>query len=212
MRAWESRRDPIDFSKEIASYGFDEKNKYQPEFLLGRGFTTSVREIAQGYYILAGNSGTENKVISKANSNLMKELLHETYLNYPYMDAGLMEVQNVGEAAGMYDSSFSIENEIVHETKTFAGFAPYDDPEVIFVVTMKGESKIGEEVNGRVPLACAATAVLNNTCRREVLKKSQISSRWNIWKQDLTICCISADPHVRHAKERNHWFAIQPMN
>lgn len=159
VRAWENRRDPIDFSKEIASYGFDEKNKYQPEFLLGRGFTTSVREIAQGYYILAGNSGTENKVISKANSNLMKELLHETYLNYPYMDAGLMEVQNVGEAAGMYDSSFSVENEIVHETNTFAGFAPYDDPEVIFVVTMKGESKIGEEVNGRVPLACAATAV-----------------------------------------------------
>ena len=33
----------------------------------------------------------------------MKELLHETYLNYPYMDAGLMEVQNIGEAAGMYD-------------------------------------------------------------------------------------------------------------
>lgn len=105
------------FSKEIASYGFDEKNKYQPEFLLGRGFTTSVREIAQGYYILAGNSGTENKVISKANSNLMKELLHETYLNYPYMDAGLMEVQNVGEAAGMYDSSFPLKMKLCMKQK-----------------------------------------------------------------------------------------------
>lgn len=208
VRAWENRRDPIDFSKEIASYGFDEKNKYQPEFLLGRGFTTSVREIAQGYYILAGNGGTESKVISKANSNLMKELLHETYLNYPYMDAGLMEVQNVGEAAGMYDSSFSIENETVCETKTFAGFAPYDDPEVIFVVTMKGQSQIGEEVNGRVPLACAATEVfekyLQERSFREITDLRQLeyleakSDYILYFSRPTCAACKRAEPLVRN--------------
>lgn len=163
IRAWEGRKNTIDFSKEMAAYGFKNQmiteKKYQPEFLLGQGFATSIREIAQGYYILSGNGSTENEVLSKENSNLMKGLLHETYLNYPDIDATLMEVQNMNEVAGMYGRSFFMENEEISATETFAGFAPYDDPEVIFVVTMKGDTKIGEEANLRVPLASAATKV-----------------------------------------------------
>lgn len=184
IRAWEGRMNTIDFSKEIAAYGFENQmiteQKYQPEFLLGQGFTTSIREIAQGYYILSGNSSTENEVLSKENSNLIKELLHETYLNYSYIDEKLMEVQNVSEVAGMYGRSFSMENEKINETETFAGFAPYDDPEVIFVVTMKGDTKIGEAVNFRVPLASAATKVfeqyLQERCFKEIIDLKQIES------------------------------------
>lgn len=175
VRAWEGRKDKIDFAKEIAAYGFDSKTisekKYQPEFLLGNGFKTSVREIAQGYYLLSGSGSAENQVISKENSSLMKELLHETYLNYLYIDAKLMDVQNVSEVAGMYNSSFSIENEKVHVTKTFAGFAPYDDPEVIFVVIMKEDSMIGEEVNNRVPLVSVVSNVFEQYLQERSFKE-----------------------------------------
>ena len=175
VRAWEGIKQEIDFAKEIADYGFDSKTiserKYQPEFLLGEGFTTSVREIAQGYYLLLGSGNVENQVISEENSSLMKELLHATYLNYPYIDSKLMRVQNVSEAAGMYGSSFSTENKKVPVTKTFAGFAPYDDPEMIFVVTMKEKSTIDGEVNNRVPLASVASNVFEQYLKERNFKE-----------------------------------------
>lgn len=212
VRAWEGRKEEFDFVKEIAAYGFDSKTinerKYQPEFLLGKGFTTSVRKIAQGYYLLSGSDCAENQIISKENSSLMKELLHETYLNYPYIDSKLMEVQNVSEVAGMYGSSFSMENEKVHITKTFAGFAPYDDPEVIFVVTMKEDSTIDEEVNNRVPLASVASNVFEQYLQERSFKEitdikqiEYLQARSNYilyFGRPTCIACKRIEPVVRN--------------
>lgn len=212
VRAWEGRKEEIDFAKEITNYGFGSETisekKYQPEFLLGQGFATSVRELAQGYYLLSGGSNVENRVISKENSSLMKELLHETYLNYPYIDSKLMEVQNVSEVAGMYGSSFSMENKEVHVTKTFAGFAPYDDPEVIFVVTMEEESAIDEEVNNRVPLATVSSKVFEQYLQERSFKEitdikqiEYLQARSNYilyFGRPTCIACKRIEPVVRN--------------
>lgn len=107
----------------------------------------------------------------------------------------------------------------MHETKTFAGFAPYDDPEVIFVVTMKGESKIGEEVNGRVHLACAATEVfeqyLPERSFKEITDLKQMeylearSGYMLYFSRPTCAACKRAEPLVRNtANDLKKMFTI----
>lgn len=167
LRAWQEKGSDLVLQEELQS--FLTPIRYLPDngseqlYLLGNGFEVNVLDMAKAYFHLAGNGeDISEKMISVDTSGEVRELLHETYLNYTNIYPELASIQNIGEIAGIYGSTYSMEESYSKVTASFAGFAPYDDPQVIVVITLERVGEMDAISDNTNTLATTATKIFEH--------------------------------------------------
>lgn len=185
IRAWNNKGSHLDFQKEVTSFitpkKYLDKSDSTSYYLLGKGFEVTVLDMANAYLELANNhENDEMSALSEENSKKIRELLHDAYLNYPYMEPELMDIQTIGEIGGLYGSTYYIEDEISKVTSSFAGFAPYDDPQIIFAISLEKTGEIDSIGNNNNILATISTEVFQHYLPKryfqEIVDMSQFES------------------------------------
>lgn len=166
IRAWEKNGVNLNLQNELSDlFKWSDLSldpNYKSEHLLGKEFNVTVSDMAQSYiYLTTDMDDTHGKEISKNTKESMRNLIHESYLNYAYIEPDLMPLQTIGEVAGMYGSSYHEKDGKNYETSSFVGFAPYDNPEIIFAISMEKIIAEDEYTDYKIPLAAISTEVFN---------------------------------------------------
>lgn len=157
IHAWNEKGNDLDLQKEVSTFFTPQEPLTKIDYnLLGRDFHVTAKDMTNAYFYLAGNS--KNSITEETAKN-MRELLHETYLNYANIETDLATIQNIGEIAGMYASNYYKENEGYYTVSSFTGFAPYDNPDIVMTILMQKQGEMSELSKNKNILADVSTKI-----------------------------------------------------